>query len=145
MVRNQDIKTLQSVTETYKTSINQLLTIKAALEKMVELLKNEQRLVKDSNLQQRFLQMQKTASLRLVEIIAQEKALQTDLELKQQQLKKQLSVRQGLTQYHLDSWPAIINQIALIPAKFYNYLKFLSYKVKDNYLWQIVWSALLCW
>lgn len=145
LIRNQDIKTIQSVTETYKNAINQLVIIESALKKMVELLKSEQRLVTDINLQQRFSQMQKTASLRLVEVTLQQKTLQADLELKQQQLKKQLSVRQGLTQYHLDSWPAILSQVALIPAKFYNYVKFLSYKVKDNYLWQNLGPALFYW
>ena len=145
LIRNQDIKTIQSVTETYKNSINQLLNIESALKKMVNLLKTEQRIVSDTNLQQRFAQMQKTASLRLIEITTQQKVLLADLELKQQQLKKQLSVRQGLTEYHLDSWPTILSQLASIPAKFYNYIKSLSYKVKDNYLWQNLWPAVFYW
>ena len=145
LIRNQDIKTIQSVTETYKNSINQLLNIESALKKMVNLLKTEQRIVSDTNLQQRFAQMQKTASLRLIEITTQQKVLLADLELKQQQLKKQLSVRQGLTEYHLDSWPTILSQLASIPAKFYNYTKSLSLKIKDNYVWQDNWQAVLYW
>ena len=144
-IRHQDIKTTQAVTETYKSSINQLVMIETSLKKMIELLKREQLLTPDSHLKQQLFNIQKTASLRLLQLTAQQQRLQADLEKKQQQLKKLLSIRQGLTEYHLESWPSIANQLLLIPSKFYNYLKSLAVKVKDNYVWQDLWSTVLYW
>ena len=145
LISDQSAKTIQSVTDTYKNAINQLVIIEKSLRKMVELLKNELLLVSDYHLKQQFLTIQKMASLRLEQITYQLQTLQIDFEKKQQQLKKLLSVRQGLTAYHLDSWPSIINQLLHIPAKFYNYTKSLSLKIKDNYVWQDNWQAVLYW
>ncbi len=145
LIRNQDVKTIQSVTDTYKSAINQLMTIESSLKKMVVLLQHEQLLLSDSQLRQQYLNIQKTASLRLSELQTQQQILQKDYEKKQLQLKRQLSVRQGLTEYHLESWPSIMSQLMLIPAKLYNYSKSLVFKVRDNYLWQDLWLISLYW
>lgn len=145
LIRNEDVKTLQSVTETYKNAINQLSTMVPSLNNMVDMLKSEQFLVQDYQLKQRFLAIQKTASLRLQQIKIQQKVLQENLDKKQHQLKKQLSVRQSLVEYHMDSWPSIGNQLLLIPIKFYNYAKNLGLKVADNYQRQERWSTVFYW
>lgn len=145
LVRNQDVKTLQSVTETYKNSINQLAMMLPPLKKMVKSLKSEQASLPGSALKQHFLTIQKTASLRLQQITEQQKLLQASLETKQLQLKKQLSVRQSLVEYHLDSWPSIISQLSLVPTKFYNYIKLLTLKVWDHYVWKDYWPVVFYW
>ena len=145
LIRHQDIKTIQNIIDTYKTSVEQLAIIERSLKKMIVLLKNEQGLVTDTYLKQRFIHIQKTASLRLAQITAQRQAIEADVEKKQQQLKKQLSVRQGLTEYHLDSWPTIVHELLFVPAKCYNYFKSLTLKVRDNYIWLDVWPVTFFW
>ena len=145
LIRNQDVKTLQTVTDTYKSGINQLSTMVPSLNNMVAMLKSEQSLVQDSELKQRFFAIQKTASLRLQEIKTQQKVLEENLNKKQHQLKKQLSVRQSLVEYHMDSWPSIGNQLLLLPVKFYNHLTTLALKVVENYQRQELWSKVFYW
>ncbi len=145
LIRNEDVKTLQSVTDTYKNAINQLATMLPSLTKMVESSKGQLASLPSNSSKQRFLAIQKTASLRLQEITAQQKKLQETLEQKQRQLKKQLSVRQSLVEYHLDSWPSILSQLILIPAKFFNYIKSLALKVSEHYGWQEFWSLFFYW
>ena len=77
--------------------------------------------------------------------MTQQKKLQENLENKQRQLKKQLSVRQSLVEYHLDSWPSITSQLLLIPSKFFNYIKSLAIKVVEHYGWQDLWSVWIFW
>lgn len=144
-IRNQDIKTIQSVTDTYKNAIGQLASIQKSLKKMMNVLQQEQGLVKDLHLQQQFSNIQKTAALRLSQIAEQQQNLEKDYEKKQQQLKEQLSIRQGLTEYHLEGWPSIMEQLLLMPTKFYGYFKALALKVKGNYIWLDAWSKTLFW
>lgn len=145
LIINHDVKTLQSVTETYKNAIDQLSSMVPSLNKMVEMLKSEQSLVQSNHLKQQCNAIQKTASLRLEQIISQQKLLQVSLGKKQRQLKKLLSIRQSLVEYHLDSWPSIGNQLLLIPIKFYNYVKTLLVKAVENYLRLDLWSMVFYW
>ena len=133
LIRNQDVKTLQEVTDTYKSAINQSVSIEKSLKKMVDLLKREQLVITNSALKSNFSKIEKTAALRIVEIRKQEKDLELLYKSKLLELKNQLSARQSLTEYHLDSWPSIANQLILIPSKLYNQSKSLLIKVKDNY------------
>ena len=145
LMSNQDVKALQSIIDTYENAIHQLSMMELSLNKMVGLLKSEETFVSDSNLKQQFLRIKKIASLRLLQITKQQQMLQKDLENKQHQLKKQLSMRQSLAEYHLDSWPSILNQLILIPAKFYNYSNSLIIKVSDHYVWQDLWPVAIYW
>ena len=145
LIKKRDVKTIQSITDTYKNAINQLIAMQQSLKKMLELLKGEQAYMLDSSLKQAFLNIQKTALLRYQQITTQQQLLQDDLERKQQQLKMQLSVRQSLTEYHPDNWSSIANQLLGIPAHFYNYIATLAYKVKENYRWQDLWRVTLDW
>lgn len=145
LIRMQDMKTIQSVIDTYKSAINQLVLIDRSLKQMIDLLKNEQVVVSDSHLKQQFKNIQQTASLRLVEINAQLSTLQKGYVKKQQELRKHLSVRQGLTVYHLDNWSTIAQQVLHIPVKLYNYTRSLGIKIIDNYAWHNVWLAVLFW
>lgn len=144
-LKNHDIKTIQAITGIYKNGIEQLSNIEQSLKKMVSLLTTEQSLLIDNALKHQFLNLQKTAASRLQDIRIQQQTLEEDLGNYQEQLKNQLSMRQSLTEYHSESWPLILNQLVSIPAYFYGYLKMLSVKVKDNYVWQDFWPATFYW
>jgi potassium-dependent mechanosensitive channel len=143
--KNQDIRTLQAVTETYKNTINQLSDMEQSLKKMMTMLNNEQLQVTNNRLKQQFTNVLRIAKSRIEGITIQQQTLQEDLENHEQELKKQLSVRQSLAEYKLDSWPLIIEQVSRIPTQFYNYLKSLILKIKENYLWQDLLPAIFIW
>jgi potassium-dependent mechanosensitive channel len=145
VIRTQDIKTLQSVTETYRNAINQLITIELSLKKMTSLLENERLLIADEPLQQQFLAIKKTVVSHLAYVKSQQQRLENEFDKKQQQLKKQLAVRQDLSEYQPENWPSIAQQLLSIPGKFYRYLKILSFKIRDNYVWQDLWATVLYW
>lgn len=136
IIRNQDVKTLQSVTDTYVSVLNQWVGIENTLKKMQALLKSEQLLEHQTGLDPQYTRIQQTVVQRLSQFAQQKQTIQKSLVSKQQQLKKQLSLRQSLAEYHLESWPSIFNQLLMIPAKFYGYMKSLFFKVSDNYVWQ---------
>lgn len=145
LASNPDIKTLQTVTDTYKNALSQLLMVEQSLKKMIVTLKNQQLTLSDHALKQQFLAIKKTASLLLEQVEIERQTLQTALENKQLELKKQLSARQGLIEYQPESWPSIINQLLLIPSNLYHYVKSLALKVRDNYLWQDGWQITIDW
>lgn len=143
--KNPDIRTLQNVTDTYKNVIGQLADMEQSLKKMVTVLNNEQLHVSDGKLKQQFITLLKIVNSRVENVAIQQQTLQEDLENHQQELKKQLSVRQSLSEYRIDSWPIILEQFSHIPSQLYNYVKSLALKVKENYLWQDVLPATLIW
>jgi potassium-dependent mechanosensitive channel len=145
LLKTPDIRTLQKVAEIYKNAINQLSDTEQSLKKMVLMLKNEQPHLTDNNLKKQFASLLHIINSRIAGIGIQEQTLQEDLENHQQELKKQLSVRLNLSEYRLDSWPTIIYQLSRIPTQLYNYIKSLSLKITDNYLWQDTLTASLIW
>lgn len=56
-----------------------------------------------------------------------------------------MSARQTLADYNISSWPFILHKIAAIPGLFYKYIKTLSLKVYDSYLWLSPLSMVLLW
>lgn len=145
LLKNPDIRTLQRVTDTYKSSIQQLADMEKSLKKMVQMLKNEQPHLSDRQLKQQFSTLTGIINSRIAGISIQQQTLQEDLENHQQELKKQLSVRQSLSEYRIDTWPLILQQLSQMPTQFYNYLKSLTLKVRDNYLWQDTFSVAWIW
>nr|HAT8713375.1 mechanosensitive ion channel [Legionella jordanis] len=145
LLKDPNIRTLQKVTEIYKESIGQLSDMEQSLKKMVVMLTEEQSHLPENSLKQQFSALLRIVNSRIEGIAIQQQTLQEDLENHQEELKKQISVRQSLSEYSLDSWPAIINQLSHIPNQFYNYLKSLTLKVKDNYVWQDGLPATLLW
>ncbi|MBA2656076.1 MAG: mechanosensitive ion channel [Tatlockia sp.] len=143
--KSPDIRTLQAVTETYKNTINQLSDLEQSLKKMSSLLSGSRLQLTDVNLKQQFASLLSIVKSRMVEITIQEQTLQEDLENHELELKKQLSVRQSLSEFRLDSWPTIIEQTYGIPGQLYNYAKALVFKVKENYLWQDLFPAVMMW
>lgn len=145
LFKNQDIKTLQSVTDVYANSIKQLSTIETSLEKILRLLAGVKPVVTEAGLGSRYLEIKTAVSSHLSDLMHQQVVIQQGFEHKQQQLKKQLSMRQSLAEYHLETWPSIVNQLLLMPAKCYDYIKSLMIKIGDNYVWQESWSLMLYW
>ncbi|WP_131781630.1 mechanosensitive ion channel domain-containing protein [Legionella gresilensis] len=145
LLKTPDIRTLQTVTDVYKNTISQLSDMEQALKKMVNMLDAEQRHLTESNIKQQFTTLIKIINKRIADITIQEQTLQEDLENHQQELKKQLSVRQSLSEYRIDSWPTIMHELSRIPMQFYNYIKSLTFKTRDNYLWQDTFPAVLIW
>lgn len=145
LLKSPDIRTLQTVTEIYRNMIGQLSEMEQSLKKMVVMLKNELPHLEDLGLKQQFNALLRIVNSRIAGIVIQEQTLQEDLENHQSELKKQLSVRQTLSEYRLDGWPEIMAQLAHIPAQFYGYIKSLFLKVRDNYLWQDTLPATLMW
>lgn len=109
------------------------------------MLNSEQLQFTDANLKQQFAALIRIINSKIEGIVIQQQTLQEDLENHEQELKKQLSVRQSLSEYRIDSWPTIIEQVSKIPSQFYSYIKSLVLKVKDNYLWLDVLPATLLW
>ena len=145
LLRDQSSKAVQSVSDTYKNAISQLAAIESSIRTMLDLLQNEIHLVSEPLLKQNLVNIQKTASLRLADITQQLQTLKHDFEKKQQQLKQLLSVRQGLTAYHMNSWSSVFHQIAQIPEKLYAYMSSLTLKLMDHYLWKDIGSAVFFW
>ncbi len=144
-IRNQDLKTIQAVSDTYKSAINQLLLIEESLKQMMSLLKGELLLAGDVHLKQQLRSIQQTATLRLSQIASQLKALNLEFEKKKVQLKQQLSVRQGFTEYHVGGWSSIADQFGLIPSKGTHYLKSLALKFLENHRSETIWTDLFYW
>jgi potassium efflux system protein len=145
LLRDQSSKAVQSVSDTYKNAISQLAAIESSIRTMLDLLKNEIQLVSEPLLKQNLVNIQKTASLRLTDITQQLQTLKHDFEKKQQQLKQLLSLRQGLTAYHMNSWSSVFHQIVQIPEKLYAYMSSLTLKLMDHYLWKDIGSAVFFW
>ncbi len=146
LLKNQDVKTISSVVELYKTAIRQLSSIAQSLKRMQRILNNEKPLLSTDNaLKLQLSGLQKKASLRLSDVLTEEQRFRDDLAVKEDELNKKLGSRQSLAQYHLNSWPVITNQLLQVPVQCYNYVKLLSFKVIDNYHTQPYWSVALLW
>ncbi|WP_083191044.1 mechanosensitive ion channel domain-containing protein [Legionella jamestowniensis] len=145
LLKDPNIRTLQSITETYKEAITQLSEMEQSLKKMVSMLTDERAHLTDENLKKQFSALMRIVNARIEGIVIQQQTLQEDLENHQEELKKQLSVRQSLSEYRLDSWPIIFDQLIHIPTQIYNYSKSLVFKVRDNYLWQDFFPATMLW
>lgn len=149
VVKNQSVKTLQSMTDTYKEAIEQFHGMEEALQRLQKQLGEDNYLAQDPELKNDYLALQEAVKKRLERVIAQQQTLQKNLENNQQKLKKAIATRQSLSEYKPDSWPIIGNQLLKIPQQFYEYLKSLYIKVRDNYLWQdtrpmgLLWGAII--
>lgn len=145
LLESPDIRTLQTVTEVYKNSITQLSDLEQSLRKMTVVLKNQQDHTNNREVKQQFTALLRIINTRISGIVIQEQTLQEDLENHQEELKNQLSVRQSLSEYRMDSWPALLGEFTHIPAQLYNYLKTLTLKTRDSYQWQDTLPALMIW
>ena len=145
LVKNQDIKTIELVTDLYVLAVKQRSGIEQSLKKMQELLASERLLALNGNLKSQINLLQKTVASRLKQVAAQKDSLQKELVKKQAQLNEKLGSRKSLAEYHLNSWPTITGQLLQIPSQFYSYAQLLAFKIRDNYSRQESWSIALMW
>jgi len=149
VVKNQTVKTLQSMTDTYKQAIEHLNSMEEALQRLIGQLDQDKYLLEEPVLKDRYIELQESVKLRYDWVISQQKILQKNLENNQQKLKKAIATRQSLAEYKPDSWPLIGTQLLQIPSQFYDYLQSLYLKIRDNYLWQdtmpfgLFWMAMI--
>nr|WP_238585536.1 mechanosensitive ion channel domain-containing protein [Legionella quateirensis] len=148
LLNNSDTKTLQFVTDTYRESINQYATIEKSLQQILETLNTEASLSIKPELKKSLNSLQLDIKEQIKDAEAQKIQLIKSLDDYQNQLKKQISSRQSLAEYNINSWPIILHKLIDMPNLFYKYLKTLTLKVYDSYTWldslplAILWTAL---
>ncbi|STY29330.1 mechanosensitive ion channel MscS [Legionella wadsworthii] len=144
-LKNPDTKNLQLITEIYKDALNQYSKVEKSIQQIGNFLNNETKLVVEPSLKKSISALQLTLMQQLKEANIQKQLLIKNLSDYQAQLKKLMSSRQTLADYSLNSWPIIIKKIVAIPGLFYKYIKTLSLKVYDSYLWLTPLSRFLLW
>lgn len=144
-LKNPDTKNLQLITDIYKDALNQYAKVEKNIRQIGNFLTNETKLVVAPSLKREISSLQKTLAQQLKEASIQKQLLAKSLSDYQAQLKKLMSSRQTLADYSFSSWPIILKKIAAIPGLFYKYIKTLSLKVYDSYLWLSPLSMVMLW
>lgn len=133
----EDVKTIQSVINTYRVASQQFELMRASLTQTRTVLDKAQGLLLTTpDLKKRYEQLREAINNTLQSIAADDKRAMDAQKRTQEQFKKQLSARQKLTEYHLASWPQLFKQFFQLPGKAYHYVKDLVLKVQENYVWQ---------
>ncbi len=145
LLQNRDVKTIESTITTYQQALQQLSSMETSLQQTAKLLQTQPSLTQDYEVKQQFIQLESNITARLQDIALQKKKLIQQIEVRDAELLKQMGVRQSLQDYNLTGFVAIAKQIANIPTQFYNYLKVLTLKVRDNYVWQDKWPTTMFW
>lgn len=145
LLHNSDSKTLQSVTDTYRESINQFSNIELSLRQILVSLKNETNLLVKPDFKKSINDLQLRINEQLEEAKVQKGILIKNLEDYQNQLKKLISSRQTLAEYNINTWPIIIKKLIDIPNLFYKYIKTLTLKVYDSYTWLDTLPVAILW
>jgi len=135
LLKNYNIKTIQSVIDVYNEAIVQYAKIDETYTQMQVFFNNESSLGLDKNMQGKIRELQTTLALKIKDNKAQETLFKQELSSYQIQLKKLISARQTLAEYNINSWPLILHKITSIPTLFYKYIKILSLKAYDSFLW----------
>lgn len=143
LLKSPDIRTLQTITGVYQDAINQFSDMELSFRTIINNLKKESHYIHYDELKNAFTDLENRVKVKIATVAILEQTLQEDLETHQAALKKQLAVRQSLSEYRIDSWPEIIVQISDIPSQFYHYAKNLLLKIHDNYQWLDAWPTLL--
>ncbi len=144
-LKNPDTKNLQLITEIYKDALNQYAKIEKSIQHIQNFLNKETRLVVAPTLKKSISTLQNTLAQQVNEANIQKQLLLKSLSDYQAQLKTLISSRQTLADYSFSSWPIILKKIVAIPGLFYKYLKTLSVKVYDSYLWLSTVSMVILW
>ncbi len=144
-LKNSDTKTLQLVTDIYKDAVGQYHKIKKSMQQIDSFLNVEVNSIKNNELKKSILSLQQTLKQNFNDLNLQQQLLVKNYTDYQAQLKKLLSSRQTLADYGISSWPIIVKKIAAIPGLFFKYIKTLSLKVYDSYLWLDFFSTFILW
>lgn len=144
-LKNPDTKNLQLITEIYKDALNQYSKVEKTIQQIGNFLDNETTIVVAPSLKKSISSLQQTLTQQRKEANIQKQLLVKSLSDYQAQLKNLMSSRQTLADYSFSSWPIILKKIAAIPGLFYKYIKTLSLKVYDSYLWLSPISMVILW
>lgn len=145
LLKNSDVKTLKVVTDVYRNALEQLRTIQASLNKMFKLLENQPLIEPDTQLKKTFELLQSKIKSRIKEVDFVLDTIEDNYKQKQQQLKKQVSLRQDVSSYQIQNWPNIAHEFIHMPGQFYQYLKILALKLKENYEWLDAMQTVIFW
>lgn len=140
-----DIKTILSSIDLYKEAMAQLNDIKQSLSTLLTLLNEEQQYALDNDLKQRIMALKNKVEQFLTKETLHEKQLAKQLALKQDELKQQLSVRQTLAGYQVNSWQTFKIELLHIPPQVTVYAHTLMMSLKDGYARQGIWQKLFLW
>lgn len=145
LMQNSNIKTLQLTAEIYTSVIIQYSGLETSLQQMLTFLSNENGLLLNWSQKQAIVALQNQVQEQ-IKVIAQNKILaERELQDIQNQIKKIVSARQSLSDYNINSWPVILEKISAMPGLLFNYLKTLTLKVYDSYLWLGTGAIALLW
>ncbi|KGP64393.1 mechanosensitive ion channel protein MscS [Legionella norrlandica] len=145
LLNNSDTKTLQTVIDTFREVINQYSSIESSLQNIQSSLANELNLFNDAELRKSIDSLQVEVKTNLKAVTDEKLLLSKNLEDYQNQLKKQISMRQSLSEYNIDSWTVILKKLIEIPNLFYKYIKTLTLKVYDSYTWLDTFPVIIFW
>lgn len=144
-LKQLDIKTILSSIDLYKEVMLQLDGIKQSVSSLLGLLDEEQQYSLDSELKQRIINLKTKVAHFLTQETVYQKQLAEQLALKQEELKQQLSVRQTLAGYQVNSWSGFKNELAGIPSKLITYCNQLMVNITEGYARQSIWQKLFLW
>lgn len=145
LIQNPDIRTLKFATDLYRNSIDQLDALITSLHRLLNYLPSHLAQLVNQQNQSAFNALGKEISDFLMQVEAYREGLEKQYESRQQQLKKEISARQSVTNYQIYSWMTIFKQFINMPGKFYQYLKVLILKLKENYIWLDGVQVFLFW
>ena len=145
-IEKEDINTLESLIALDEQAINQSERMLVSSMSMLALLPCEQPMMASiAPLKQACLSLEKKVRLRGDVLRQEQRVLQRELTHKQGLLRKQLASRQSLTQYPMEVWSGIANQLIQIPFQAYHYVGSVAASVSDQYAWQAAWPIVLFW
>lgn len=133
--KNPDIRTLQNVTELYSTSLEKYKNLSQSLTDMLQLIEHESLIINNENFKNNFINLKIKIKQKILLINSKIESMQVSLSDYQQQLKKQLAVRQSLSEYKVSSWPVIAGQLALVPSQLMGYLNKIIFKTVESFIW----------
>lgn len=144
-LKNTDTKNLQVITEIYKDAVNQLNKIEKSIRLIGNFLHNETGSITNADLKKSINLIRGRLQLNLGELALQKQTILNNLTAYQAQLKQLSSTRQTLPDYSMSSLPIVMQKITAIPGLFYKYVKILSLKVYDSYLWLSPLMMIILW
>lgn len=144
-VKQSDVRTIVSSIDLYKDAMGQLYDLKQSLSMLLSLLNEEQQYSSGENVKQRINALKNKVSHFLTQVMLHEQHLADELLMKQEALKKQLSVRQTLVGYQVNSWTSFKNELFRIPLQMTKYVYQLVLSVKDSYARVTIWQQCALW
>ena len=145
LIKQKDIKTISSSIDTYNDAIEHLKQINQSLLLTLDLLKKEQLYATDSDTKQVVFALENKAKDFLKRVVVRQTILTEGLAQKQLELKSQLSMRQSLAGYQVNSWLAVKTEFSRIPFQVFSYFGDLASKLKEGYLRDGLFKKFFLW